>query len=1676
MSNRRATELAKRYREVSGSLSPSHILPTSRQKRARTPLPPFGEHMTPPASPQSEVPLHLPSTPISSAIDDSTDNHSSPDSPDHGRRSEELAPGWQEVDGAMPLGIGLEADAPLILGAPPMGLFQADDSTLELELAQTLESMRVSVETADLLSRGGISNLNLFLYLSEAELMEEFGCQRAQILHFRLVKDRFKEAKRPVPPAIFQAIPMFRGSSSRSIQDPTLFLERFEGVVSSAGILRTRWATILTVGLTLSEDAGWWAHYLQDHSPFIEWEFHRIQFLNHFDAYDQRLKYQEKVYSLRQGATEGLQSYFDRACSLIRQAHLGMDDALIVGIVRKGIYLHKTRELVTLGERPHKPYTMPQLISAAHMYADRVVQFASTSSPRDSHPDRTDVCTHCHRPGHKRERCRKLQSEQKPSSSTSPPGHRASSFSVPSFKTIPKECLKCPGAGHTYAKCPKNTCSTCGVAGHLNFNCPKATCSSCKAKGHTERSFDCPNKERKKYIDGENLPTFNPALHELTLYLDQRDESTGFATMCDVLQVSQVSESSTRVNTLLYVPVQIEGLNVMAMVDTGSMVSIVSQEFFLKLGAELREESVMLTTVFADHQSVSMQKTTALEIRSGTHTVVHHFLCGPSLTDLLIGMDLFFSLGYGITDLPVSFPGDTPPSLPLKSTEDLSDQEEDGVFTSLKRIPADELDILMKEIEPEFLLNECIGEDEFCTFLGAELPIDTRGAAPSWRPQFRIPERLKPVVDEQIAAWLTNAKIEEASHACRWNSSLLLAPKKDLYGNRTEWRVCFDARPINELILEDTYGIPRIKDLFRRVAGFTHCTALDLIGAFHQLPIQESHRPVTTFSWGSKRYHFKGAPFGLKNVPGHFQRMMTTILAEHLHYVLVYIDDVFIFSDSLENHIVHVKTVIRTITNANLRLRRKKCHPGYAEASLLGHIINGTSIKADPSKVSVFVNLERPRTGKQLQALLGFVGYLRDYIPCYAKISKPLEEIKNLKVLQDVWSEKEQFAFDTLKQILSSAPVLSTPDFTKEFCVATDSSQNGNGAVLYQKIGEEIRYIAFYSKSLNKSQCNYPATKRELLAIIQALKAFRHFIYGQKFELFTDHKALVYMVNAPEPNYMIQNWFEEISEYQFKVTHRPGVEMVLPDALSRLYLSVKENEFFSQEGNGQLQVATVLLDDNQQPPSRTCTKCIHRAQVVSKKCTNGFCKNHCTGCAIHPKLTDLPLVNVDQPVFLDETDPNTVQSDMQEFITNVAMKQDPGNDELRKNEVEKAHTHNHFGGLNLFKFLFRNGYYWKTMKDDCNTVAATCQSCLQHNIVRRGFHPLRTIDAKLPWDHLAIDLGQIKITSAAGSNFFLVVCDLCTRFLIIRSLPDKTAITIARVLYHLFCDFGVAKIIQSDNGGEFVNSIIDELKLNFGFQHRTITSYNPQANGAAEASVKLVKTMLKKHAAGDLSNWCLFLPAIQLALNTRVAKRHHSAPFSLMFTRPCNTFIDYAQTKVAPMTEQEIMDRNDLLNKLLYPALSLATSAHNSSMAYDFQISHKILEDGFPPGAMVMKLVDVKNSGMDPSYEGPFKILSKTRNNAYVLLDRTGSLYPKNVTFSKLKLISYPDFYSDDDHHYEVEEILDHKGPTTNRSYLVKWKGYSPSDNSWVLAKDFDSPLVVKNYWAGKGKKKQRLR
>ncbi|KAJ8651867.1 hypothetical protein O0I10_012560 [Lichtheimia ornata] len=407
---------------------------------------------------------------------------------------------------------------------------------------------------------------------------------------------------------------------------------------------------------------------------------------------------------------------------------------------------------------------------------------------------------------------------------------------------------------------------------------------------------------------------------------------------------------------------------------------------------------------------------------------------------------------------------------------------------------------------------------------------------------------------------------------------------------------------------------------------------------------------------------------------------------------------------------------------------------------------------------------------------------------------------------------------------------------------------------------------------------------------------------------------------------------------------------------------------------------------------------------------------------------------------------------------------EPPEDEKR-DILEKAHLFGHFGAEAIVKAIRNNGLYWPKIKEQAVELVKSCKECQKYNIAQNGYNPLRPIRAYVPGDHWAIDLAGPLTTSKRGNNYLLVLIDICTRFCILRPIPHKQSHTIVQTLVQVFCDFGLPRVLQSDNGTEFVNDLMSRFERAAGFDHRLVSPYHPRANGVAERWVQTSVGAIKKRVQGVHENWDLYVPAVQLAMNAKVSKRTESPPFSLMFARRLNNFDDYRnEEQLSPMTRQELLKRIDQMNEIVFPAIRARTEAITEKQKSKFDKHHKLID--FPTDSHVMKRVLQKKGKLYPEYEGPFTVVRKTKGGSYVLKDEMGDLLPIDVPPSQLKLISQDEIIPADQL-FEVESIIAHnKDDNGNMTYKVRWKGYTAEHDTWEPYEHFTSDAPIAAYWA----------
>jgi len=360
-----------------------------------------------------------------------------------------------------------------------------------------------------------------------------------------------------------------------------------------------------------------------------------------------------------------------------------------------------------------------------------------------------------------------------------------------------------------------------------------------------------------------------------------------------------------------------------------------------------------------------------------------------------------------------------------------------------------------------------------------------------------------------------------------------------------------DYRSLNEKTIGDAYPLPNITEILDQLGSAKYFSTFDLASGFHQIPMDENDAQKTAFSTPHGHYHFNRMPFGLKNAPATFQRLMDQVLSGLQRAELfVYLDDIVLYASFLREHEIKFRKLAEKLKEANLKLQPDKCEFLRREVIYLGHIITEDGVKPDPNKIKAVENFPVPKNSKGIKQFLGLAGYYRRFISNFSKTAKPLTDLLK-KDITFQWGHKQQHAFETLKKTLCSQPLLQYPDFTKPFVITIDASGYAIGGILSQgPVGKDLP-ILYTFRLLNQAERNYSTIEKELLAIVYCVNYFRPYIYGQKFQIVTDHKPLVWLHSVKGPTSRLVRWRLKLAEYEYDVIYKTGKNNANADALSR---------------------------------------------------------------------------------------------------------------------------------------------------------------------------------------------------------------------------------------------------------------------------------------------------------------------------------------------------------------------------------------------------------------------------------------------------------------------------------------------------------------------------------------------
>ncbi|GJT61742.1 putative reverse transcriptase domain-containing protein, partial [Tanacetum coccineum] len=414
------------------------------------------------------------------------------------------------------------------------------------------------------------------------------------------------------------------------------------------------------------------------------------------------------------------------------------------------------------------------------------------------------------------------------------------------------------------------------------------------------------------------------------------------------------------------------------------------------------------------------------------------------------------------------------------------------------------------------------------------------GAAPVARAPYRLAPSEMKELSEQLKELSDKGFIRPSSSP--WGAPVLFVKKKD-----GSFRMCIDYRELNKLTVKNRYPLPRIDDLFDQLQGSSVYSKIDLRSGYHQLRVREEDIPKTAFRTRYGHYEFQVMPFGLTNAPAVFMDLMNRVCKPYLDkFVIVFIDDILIYSKSKQEHEEHLKIILELLKKEELYAKFSKCEFWIPKVQFLGHVIDSEGIHVDPAKIESIKDWTSPKSPTEIRQFLGLAGYYRRFIEGFSKIAKPMTKLTQKKVKFD-WGDKQETAFQLLKQKLCSAPILALPEGSEDFIAYCDASKKGLGAVLMQR--EKV--ISYASRQLKIHEKNYTTHDLELGAVVFALKIWRHYLYGTKCTVFTDHKSLQHILDQKELNMRQRRWLELLSDYDCDIRYHPGKANVVADALSR---------------------------------------------------------------------------------------------------------------------------------------------------------------------------------------------------------------------------------------------------------------------------------------------------------------------------------------------------------------------------------------------------------------------------------------------------------------------------------------------------------------------------------------------
>lgn len=900
-----------------------------------------------------------------------------------------------------------------------------------------------------------------------------------------------------------------------------------------------------------------------------------------------------------------------------------------------------------------------------------------------------------------------------------------------------------------------------------------------------------------------------------------------------LLKLSEISELTNEKDPRPHATVTIGDHSITGLLDSGASISCLGKgaEKFAEL-LDLKVKNVVSTVKTADgvKQRVIGYVDAPVSYNS-TIKLVRLYLI-PSLSqDLYLGIDFWNIFGIKPTiissiEMPMSsFENETTPSNP--NVHNLSGKQLQALQQVITLLPSSEI--------------EGLGKTDVLRHA-----INTNDATPVKQRHYPVSPAVQKEMYSELDRMLSLGVIEESNSP--WNSPIVMVRK-----HCGKARLCLDSRAVNNVTIKDAYPLPIIDGILSRLSETYYISSIDLKDAFWQIELDPSSREKTAFTVpGRALYQFARMPFGLCNAAQTMCRLMDRVISPELReFVFVYIDDLMIVSADFEAHVQRLRAVAECLRKANLTINVEKSKFAMREIKYLGYIVGNGCLKTDPEKISAIADFPQPKTIRQLRRFLGLAGWYQRFIANFSEITAPLTDLKGTAD-KFLWNDQAQSAFELLKEKLTSAPILSHPDFTRPFTIQCDASTTGVGSVLCQVDANGDEHpIAFMSKKLNSAQKNYSVTELECYAAVLSVKKFRPYVEGMEFKILTDHASLKWLMGQKDLSGRLARWSLKLQSFNFTIQHRKGSTNIVPDALSRVHM----DEISSQ-------VLTVDLDS---PDFTSDSYCALLEDVEANK----------------DRLPDLSVV--DGKLYI-RREPNRSNNVEDRSCWKLWVPETLTSELLSKAHNPPLSAH---GGIAKTLDRLKINFYWPGMAPQVRRFIGECDVCKETkapNVILRP-HMGKQIEVDAPWQRLYVDLLGPYTRSKSGNVNLLIVLDHFSKFVLLKPLRNATTPPIIQYIEsEVFHVFGVPESILTDNGVQFLSNDFEKFLRKNGVNHITTAAYSPQAN-ASERVNRSILAAVRSYVANDHTNWDVHISSIACALRNAKHESIGYSPHFILFGR-----------------------------------------------------------------------------------------------------------------------------------------------------------------------------------------------